>query len=76
MNKGKFGGKDVKSGGRMTVKTAGASPKGAPKKSFGGGSRGEFGVQTGGTMPSGSPSKNFSNRSGGGEFAQVSAGNK
>lgn len=73
MKGSKFGGKDVKSGGRFTQKSAGTSPSGRPSDKVGGGSRGEMSCDHAGTMPSGSPDKRFSNRSGG-EFSQASAG--
>lgn len=73
MKGGKFGGKDVKSGGRTTQKSAGASPSGRPNAKMGGDSRGEFATQTAGSVGGGSPGKQFSNRSGG-EFSTAQAG--
>lgn len=49
----KMGGKEVKSGGRMTTKMAGSKPQGRPGDKVGGGSRGEFAVQTGGNVAGG-----------------------
>ena len=53
MKGSKFGGKEVKSGGRFTQKSAGTSPSGRPSGKLGGGSRGEFATQKAGTVAGG-----------------------
>lgn len=49
---GKFGGREVKSGGRFTQKSKGAAPKGKPSIAAPKG-RGEFAVSTAGDVASG-----------------------
>jgi len=45
--------KDVKSGGRMTQKSAGTSASGRPSSKMVGGGRGEFATEKGGTVAGG-----------------------
>lgn len=66
---GKFGGRDVKPGGRVTVKGAGAKPQGKPTNKDIVGRGSEFSVGTGGTVASGL-------NKGAAEYRQVSAGSK
>ena len=60
--------KEVKSGGRMTVKGAGTKPSGRPNAKMGGGSRGEFATESAGTSGG-------SLKKGRAEFATEKAGN-
>lgn len=64
-----FGGKDVKSGGRITQKSAGASPQGKPTNKDVVGRGKEFDVGTAGTVAGGLGK-------GRSEFHQVTAGSK